>query len=151
MHLYFTVVRADDYEFAQSVVRRMSITEVSLVSKSEAPSRTESRVVCELPVASDMANAGHIMHGGCTGYLVDVCSTLALAAAGASAYSNVTQSLNVVYHAPAPVGHRIRVINWSVAVGSRIMSARTEIWDIDDERLVATGTHIKMKPSRTRL
>lgn len=52
MHLYFTVVRADDYEFAQSVVRRMSITEVSLVSKSEAPSRTESRVVCELPVAS---------------------------------------------------------------------------------------------------
>lgn len=52
MNLYFTVVRADDYEFAQSVVRRMAITEVSLVSKSEAPSRTESRVVCELPVAS---------------------------------------------------------------------------------------------------
>ena len=52
MSLYFTVVRADDYEFAQSVVRRMAITEVSLVSKSEAPSRTESRVVCELPVAS---------------------------------------------------------------------------------------------------
>lgn len=52
MNLYFTVVRADDYEFAQSVVRRMAITEVSLVSKSEAPSRMESRVVCELPVAS---------------------------------------------------------------------------------------------------
>ena len=52
MNLYFAVVRADDYEFAQSVVRRMVITEVSIVSKSEAPSRRESRVVCELPVAS---------------------------------------------------------------------------------------------------
>lgn len=52
MNLYFTVVRADDFEFAQSVARRMTITEVSLVPKSEGPSRTESRVVCELPVAS---------------------------------------------------------------------------------------------------
>jgi len=34
-----------------------------------------------------------------------------------------------------------------MAVGARIMSSRTEIWDDTTKRLCVTGIHVKMEPS----
>ncbi|KAK6971335.1 hypothetical protein R3P38DRAFT_3242698 [Favolaschia claudopus] len=39
----------------------------------------------------------------------------------------VSQSLNVVFHAPAALGETLRIVNTTLTVGSRAMSARTEV------------------------
>jgi hypothetical protein len=70
------------------------------------------------------------------------CSSLAFAAAGR--VNTVSQAINMVYHAPAPVyvtasgflashaliyysGHHLRIVNRTMTIGSRILSARTEV------------------------
>ena len=72
-----------------------------------------------------MVNAGGSMHGGCSAYLVDICTSLALAAAGKP--GTVSQAIDMVYHAPAPLGCRIRVVNWTITLGARVSSARCEV------------------------
>ncbi|KAI9447712.1 hypothetical protein H4582DRAFT_1895821 [Lactarius indigo] len=114
--------------FGASVGKRVVIT--------EAASRTEARVVCEVTVEEDMLNPGKSLH---------CCSTLVFIAAGRSA--GVSASMNVVYHAPAALGSKLRIVNTGMAVGARIMSARTEIWDDTKKRLCVTGIHVKMEPS----
>ncbi|KAI0034591.1 HotDog domain-containing protein, partial [Vararia minispora EC-137] len=96
-------------------------------------------------VKTDMLNGGGNMQGGCTAFLIDVCSSLGLAAAGRP--ETVSQAINISYHAPAPLGCKIRIINTSMAIGARISSIRCEIWDVTHKRLVATGIHMKMRPS----
>lgn len=81
------------------------------------------RIQAEL--ALDMVNAGGSMHGGCSAYLVDICTSLALAAAGKP--GTVSQAIDMVYHAPAPLGCRIRIVNLTITLGARISSARCEV------------------------
>ncbi|KII94711.1 hypothetical protein PLICRDRAFT_82803, partial [Plicaturopsis crispa FD-325 SS-3] len=137
--------------FMLSVLRRMAVTDVSIVPKAEEPQKLESRVVCEMIVEEDMCNPyGHI-HGGCSAFLIDVCSTLAILAYGRAGNDGVvytvSQAIDVVCHSPALLGDKIRIINTTLTVGGRTMSARTEIWNVTSSRLVSTGTHIKMFPS----
>ncbi|KAI5893166.1 uncharacterized protein SCHCODRAFT_02621034 [Schizophyllum commune H4-8] len=137
--------------FAASVGARISVDEVSILKKAEEPTREEARLVCSLEVTEDMLNGAGSMHGGCSAYLIDFCSSLALSAHSAHAYGSpvfmVSQALNVVYHSPAVLGDRIRIVNTSIALGARASSARTEIWNDTHHRLVASGVHIKMQPS----
>ncbi|KAJ7839312.1 hypothetical protein B0H13DRAFT_1454238, partial [Mycena leptocephala] len=49
-------------------------------------------------------------------------------------------------HSPATVGETLRIVNTTMTVGARALSARTEIWNATKHRLVASGVHIKMKP-----
>ena len=63
-------------------------------------------------------------------------------------------------------GAKLRIVNTAIAVGARIMSARSEasftshllcvdviilttlqIWDVTTKRLCVTGIHVKMEPS----
>ncbi|KAJ3853916.1 hypothetical protein EV368DRAFT_63692 [Lentinula lateritia] len=73
-------------------------------------------LVCEVDVYPDMANNYHILHGGCTAFLIDMCSSLAVVALIMTMNSKptevasfppefnwLTQTLNVVYHSPSPV------------------------------------------------
>jgi len=48
-------------------------------------------------------------------------------------------------------GAKLRIVNSAIAMGSRIMSARSEIWDETTKRLCVTGVHIKMEPSLPKL
>jgi len=141
--MYQIMARSD--VFGTSVGKRIVITEASIVPKAEEASRTEARVVCEVTVEEDMLNPGKSLHGGCAAFLIDSCSTLVFVAAGRSA--GVTASLDCVYHAPAALGSKLRIVNTGMAVGARIMSARTEIWDDTKKRLCVTGIHVKMEPS----
>jgi len=131
--------------FGSSIGRRVVITEASIVPKAEEVSRTEARVVCEVTVGEDMLNPGGSMHGGCAAFLIDACTTLVFLAASRSA--GVSASMDVVYHAPAALGAKLRIVNTAIAVGARIMSARSEIWDDTTKRLCVTGIHVKMEPS----
>ncbi|KAI0248827.1 HotDog domain-containing protein [Lactifluus subvellereus] len=131
--------------FGASIGKRVVITEASVVPKAEESSRTEVRVVCEVTVEEDMLNPGGSLHGACAAFLIDICTTLVFLAAARS--PGVSASMDVVYHAPAAPGAKLRIVNTALAVGARIMSARTEIWDDTTKRLCVTGIHVKMEPS----
>ncbi|KAF9463089.1 hypothetical protein BDZ94DRAFT_1260034 [Collybia nuda] len=137
--------------FGQSIVERLVVTEISVHRKAEEPKKLEGRLVCELVVDEDMVNGLGNIHGGCSAFLIDVCSSLALTALSMAntgdTYSSVSQSLNVVYHSPAALGDRIRLVNTTMTLGARAHSARTEIWNVTHHRLVSSGVHIKMQPS----
>ncbi|KAJ7768734.1 HotDog domain-containing protein [Mycena olivaceomarginata] len=136
--------------FGDDIIRRLVVTHASVEKKVEEPLKQEGRVVCELIVTEDMLNGGGNVHGGCAALLIDVCSTLSLLAFQPGIHT-VSQSLNVVYHSPATLGETLRIVNTSMTVGARAMSARTEIWNATKHRLVASGVHIKMQPSRAKL
>ncbi|RDB19982.1 Acyl-coenzyme A thioesterase 13 [Hypsizygus marmoreus] len=137
--------------FGETITNRMVVTEVSVEQKKEEPSRLEGKVVCELTVEEDMINGGGNIHGGCSAFLIDICSTLALTALSMSntgdVYISVSQSLNIVYHSPAALGDKLRIVNTTMTLGARAHSARTEIWNATHHRLVSSGVHIKMQPS----
>ncbi|EAU82753.1 hypothetical protein CC1G_10658 [Coprinopsis cinerea okayama7 len=137
--------------FGEEIQKRLVVTEVSILQKAEEPLKQEGRVVLETDVAEDMLNGGGNIHGGCSAFLIDICSTLALIALGivnnSKSTRSVSQSLNVVYHSPASLGDRIRIVNQTLTLGARAQSVRTEIWNVTHHRLVSSGTHIKMVPS----
>ncbi|KAF8142798.1 HotDog domain-containing protein [Mycena galopus ATCC 62051] len=136
--------------FGDDIFRRLVITHASAENKVEEPLKQEGKVVCELLVTEDMLNGAGTVHGGCTAFLIDLCSTLCLLALRPGIPS-VSQSLNIVYHSPAALGETLRIVNTTMTVGVRTMSARTEIWNATKHRLVASGVHIKMQPSEAKL
>jgi len=60
---------------------------------------------------------------------------------------SVSQALNIIYHSPAAIGDRIRIVNTTLTVGSRVESVRTEIWNVAHHRLVASAVLVKMPAS----
>ncbi|KAJ7631962.1 HotDog domain-containing protein [Mycena polygramma] len=146
----FGLNRREKPGFGDSIIRNLVVTHASVEKKAEEPLKEQGRVVCELVVTEDMLNGGGNVHGGCSAFLIDVCSTLCLLAFQAP-INTVSQSLNIVYHSPATVGETLRIVNTTMTVGARAMSARTEIWNETKHRLVASGVHIKMKPSEAKL
>ncbi|KAJ7442133.1 HotDog domain-containing protein [Mycena galericulata] len=144
---YFGVRRSNPKpSFGDSIIQRLVVTHASLEPKADEPLKKEGRVVCELEVTDDMLNGGGNVHGGCSAFLIDICSTLAIIVYQPEAY-NVSQSLNIVYHSPATLGEKLRIVNTTLTVGARTLSARCEIWNATQHRLVASGVHIKMQPS----
>ncbi|KAJ7279028.1 hypothetical protein C8J57DRAFT_1305321 [Mycena rebaudengoi] len=117
----------DKPAFGNDIATRLSVTHASIDKKADEPLKEEGKVVCELIVTEDMLNGGGNVHGGCSTF--------------------VSQSLNMVYHSPATLGDKLRIVNTTITVGARAMSARTEIWNATHHRLVASGIHIKMQPS----
>ncbi|THH07923.1 hypothetical protein EW146_g9164 [Bondarzewia mesenterica] len=89
--------------FADAVGRRIIVTEVCINKKAEEPQKSEAKVVCEITVNEDMINVAGNIHGGCSAFLVDVCSTLAFAALNESGAMGVSQAINMLYHAPARI------------------------------------------------
>ncbi|KAI0325013.1 hypothetical protein GY45DRAFT_1261702 [Cubamyces sp. BRFM 1775] len=146
--------------FAQTIGERLEITEVAVFEREE-DGKTQMRVVFEIDVSGEMLNSGGMMHGGCTMFLVDVyvllhpaCSSIALVALGIAThkYANfVSQAISTVFHAPASEGTKLRIVNNTVSFGARTVSARVEIWDATNRRLVATGVHNQMPPSAPKL
>ncbi|KAJ7223056.1 HotDog domain-containing protein [Mycena pura] len=135
--------------FGDDIFARIVVTHASVDNKAEEPLKQEGRVVCEIVVTEDMLNGGGNLHGGCSAYLIDNCSSLSLMIVQPG--PNVSQSLNIVYHSPATLGDKLRIVNTSIAIGARALSARAEIWNVTKHRLVASGVHIKMQPSTAKL
>ncbi|KAF9528052.1 HotDog domain-containing protein [Crepidotus variabilis] len=137
--------------FGRSILDRMRTTDIWVQQKPEEPMKVEAKVIIEMVVGEDMLNGGGNMHGGCAAFLVDVCSTLALTALGmaqtGTVQGTVSQSLNLIYHSPAAPGDQLKIVNTTLTMGSRVVSARTEIWNATHHRLAVSGTHIKMAPT----
>ncbi|KAI8982951.1 hypothetical protein BD414DRAFT_419242 [Trametes punicea] len=140
-------------QYAQATGSRLEMTEVEVYERQE-DGRTQVRMTFEIDMGEDMLNSAGNMHGGCTMFLIDVCSSIALVALGIAIgrYANfVSQAITTVFHAPATLGSRLRIVNNTVSFGVRTVSARTEIWDMTNKRLVATGIHNQMQPSTPKL
>lgn len=141
--------------FADDVGANTDITSVDVERVGEKNRKFRSTVVCECTVTEDMLNVSGSLHGGCIIYLIDICSSLPIAAAisqgGEWGTAGVTQSIQTTYHSPALVGTRLEIISHTLGIGGRTMSARCEIWDKERKRLVAAGVHLKMNPSRPKL
>ncbi|RXW23099.1 hypothetical protein EST38_g2738 [Candolleomyces aberdarensis] len=139
------------YVFGRSVVDNFRVTEVSVYKTVNEESKLEGKVIIELEVTREMINGAGNIHGGCSAFLVDICSSLAVSALTLATegkeYLTVSQAINMIYHSPADLGDTIRLVNTSVTVGGRTHTCRTEIWNATHRRLVASGTHVKMKPS----
>ncbi|KAL4256767.1 thioesterase PaaI family protein [Pleurotus pulmonarius] len=140
-----------DTSFAIKIAKNIVVSEVSILPKNEEPLKKEARVVCEITVTQDMLNGGGKIHGGCSATLVDICTSYALIAYNMAvigeATPSVSQAINMVYHSPADLGDKLKIVNTTMSVGARAMSARCEIWNVSQHRLVASGTHITMQPS----
>ncbi|KAI9000884.1 HotDog domain-containing protein [Trametes punicea] len=135
--------------FAHSTGSSLVLKELAVYRRGK-DGKDHARVVYETPVHEEMLNIGGNLHGGCSVYLIDVCSSMALALLGMASgkpWDFVSQAINTTFHAPAPAGATIEIINTTVSFGSRTVSATTEIWDITNNRLCVTGVHNKMKPS----
>ncbi|KAJ3818276.1 HotDog domain-containing protein [Lentinula raphanica] len=144
--------------FAASIIKKLVLAQVSIKSNVIEPQRKEGLVVYNVTVEEDMVNGGGTLHGGCSAFLIDlrVRPGVSMHSMGRSNPTNdhlpsVSQSMSIVYHAPAAVGETLRIVNTTMAVGRRVASARTEIWSETHHRLVASGVHIKMEPSSTKL
>ncbi|KAI9574329.1 hypothetical protein HD554DRAFT_1989914, partial [Boletus coccyginus] len=135
--------------FGARTTQGLDIVEVSIVPNVDEPTRRVTRVVLEVTVTEDMLNSSGKMHGACTAHLVDVCTTLSIAAMslanGGEGSAGRSQAINVIYHAPASL--QLRLINTSTTIGARVWNARIEIWDVTHHRLVASATHVKMEAS----
>ncbi|KAJ3501718.1 hypothetical protein NLJ89_g9215 [Agrocybe chaxingu] len=142
-----------DY-FGKAIEKRMVITEISILEKADEPNKLEGRAVLEIVVEQDMVNGGGNIHGGCSAFLIDMASSFALSALNMHRTGNVvpsvSQALNVVYHSPAAIGEKLRLVNTTLTIGARTESVRTEIWNVTHHRLVASGVHIKMMPSQPK-
>ncbi|CDO70334.1 hypothetical protein BN946_scf184843.g23 [Trametes cinnabarina] len=153
LHFASIILRREPDKFAQPTASRLDFTEVAVFEREE-DRRTQVRAVFHIDLGPDMLNPAGNMHGGCTMFLIDVCSSIALVALGVATHKNarfVSQTLNTVFHAPAMGNARLRIVNDTVSFGARTVSARTEIWDITNKRLVATGVHNQMPPSPPKL
>ncbi|KAG8894365.1 hypothetical protein FRB99_001321 [Tulasnella sp. 403] len=133
--------------FAGTVGQRLKVVRVDVDPSPDGnDKRKTASVECEVEVKEDMVNAFGTLHGGCSGFLIDVCATLPLIVLSDEKWGSggITQGLNLVFHAPAKAGSTLLIKSSSVAVGGRAATARCEIWDKSRNGLVATGTNIKM-------
>ncbi|KZW02494.1 hypothetical protein EXIGLDRAFT_601956 [Exidia glandulosa HHB12029] len=142
--------------FCGSIPPRVRVTHINVLPNPAEPSRVMGQVICELRAERDMVDEhGNVTVGSIT-YLVDMLSTLALVAQGAQLrktedYVAVSQSLQFIFHAPAPLGSTIRLDNTCVALAGRTLTARCEVWDVDANRLICSAFHVKMPPSKPKL
>ncbi|KAF9226814.1 hypothetical protein BS17DRAFT_776168 [Gyrodon lividus] len=141
--------------FEPGIASRVEWTEISVSQKAEEPEKLEGRVVFEITVEDDMLNGGGTLHGACSALLIDNCSTMPIAllsiATTGKADLGVSQSLNILLHAPAVTGDRLRIVSTTMTLGNRTMSARCEIWNVTHHRLVASGVHTKMCASNPKV
>ncbi|EJF66366.1 hypothetical protein BD309DRAFT_871870 [Dichomitus squalens] len=140
-------------DFAKAVGSCLELTEVSISPRPE-DGKLHAAVVFEIDVLEDMLNANRHVHGGCSMFMIDICSAIALTALSIAMNKRthlVSQAINTIFHAPATVGARLKIVNKTVAYGTRTVSARTEIWDITNRRLVVSGIHNQMQPSPPKL
>ncbi|KAI0672621.1 HotDog domain-containing protein [Trametes maxima] len=139
--------------WAKDFGARLEMTEVVVEARAE-DGKSHMRMVFEAEMGPDMCNVTGIMHGGCSMYIIDVCSSIALVGLGRATNKPadyVSQAITTTFHAPAPVGSKLKIINYTVSFGRRTVAARTEIWDVTHRRLIATGIHNQMAPSAVKL
>ncbi|KAG8932087.1 hypothetical protein FRC01_000272 [Tulasnella sp. 417] len=90
--------------FAGTIGQRLKVVRVDTSCAPDGNQKKKTaEVECEVAVEEDMINAFGTLHGGCSGFLIDVCTTLPLIVLSDEKWGagGITQGLNVVFHSPA--------------------------------------------------
>ncbi|KAF9266098.1 hypothetical protein L218DRAFT_858600 [Marasmius fiardii PR-910] len=114
--------------FGASVGERLKLVEAEVIAKDGKAS--QGRTVFEIKVDKDMCNSFGTLHGACATYLVGPCTMSALGVLGAALGidgTGVSQSMNMVWHQPAKMGTKLRVISTSVFINGRIRTSHCEV------------------------
>ncbi|KAG1752073.1 HotDog domain-containing protein [Suillus lakei] len=144
----------DEHCFGHSVAKAVKFVDISAHESHEKQGRMEATTVAEILVSKSMLNGAGMLHGGCLAFLIDNCCSTPLVALGLIQNINgvgVTQSMNIMFHSPAPVGSCLRIISTSIAMGGRIMSARCEVINKKTGGVVASAYLNKMQPTISKL
>ncbi|KAJ3779024.1 hypothetical protein FB446DRAFT_711908 [Lentinula raphanica] len=140
--------------FGDSVVAGLRLSEITIHQNAVEPLSLEARVVCKTHITQDMVNGHGTLHGGCSALLIDFCSSLATIALQIHTTGfpglGFSETIHVVFHAPALLGEEMRVVNTCTSAGEVVQSARTEIWSVTHHRLVVSGVHVTVKPQKPK-
>ncbi|KAG2013117.1 hypothetical protein CC2G_010056 [Coprinopsis cinerea AmutBmut pab1-1] len=113
------------------------------VRRGHPTGQREVKMVAEVEVKPEMCDGEGYLHNGCMALIIDEGSAIALLVhkvlEGGRNIIGVSQNINILYHAPAPVGTRLRIVNRSVTTAGVLGTCRSDIWDKDTNRLIATG------------
>ncbi|KAG0708099.1 HotDog domain-containing protein [Suillus ampliporus] len=141
----------DEHCFGHSVAKAVKFVDISVYGSHEKQSRMEATTVAEIVVSKSMLNGAGMLHGGCLAFLIDNTPLVALGLVRNINGVGVTQSMNIMFHSPAPAGSCLRITSTSVAMGARIMSARCEVVNETTGSVVASAYLNKMQPKIPKL
>jgi len=151
--------------FGEAVGRNLKICSTDVKAASSMPDeladvglasrKLRSTVVCEIVVDKYMVNKLGNLHGACSGYLVELCTSFPMVALNAAQGSvndfGVSQNIDTMFHATTERGSLLRIMSTSLSVGRQALTAKVEAWDVTHDRLVFSGTHMKLLPTRAKL
>ncbi|KAI6112392.1 hypothetical protein EDD17DRAFT_1830099 [Pisolithus thermaeus] len=141
----------DEGCFGHTVAKSVKFVDMSVSKREEKHGRMDATTVAEVVVTKSMLNGAGMLHGGCVAFLIDNTPLVALGLLQNVNAVGVTQAMNILFHSPAPGGSCLRIISTSVAMGSRVMSARCEVIEKRTGRIVASAHLNKMQPSMAKL
>ncbi|KAF9035365.1 hypothetical protein BDZ89DRAFT_488586 [Hymenopellis radicata] len=149
---YFVNGREESY--GAQVGRRLRLVEMNIWGKDAKGAAAQGQTVFEIDVLPDMCNVYGTLHGACAAYIVDPCSVSSLVVLGAAIGADgtgISQSLNMIWHQPAKMGTKLRVLSNSVYIHGRIRTARCEIWDREKDKLYVSAVHSTVNNTRPKL
>ncbi|KAJ6509105.1 hypothetical protein DFH09DRAFT_274911 [Mycena vulgaris] len=114
--------------FASEIGGRLKIVELNVWDGKTGGA--EGEVVLEIQVTESMCNVYGTMHGGCAAYILDpatVAATVLLGLAKGFDGTGVSQSMNVYWHHPAPLGATLTITTRSVFADGRARLSRCEV------------------------
>lgn len=151
---YFSYGVGDEDCFGYQAGKDVKFVDINVDRRLEHHGRLEATTIAEVVVSKNMLNGAGMLHGGCITYLIDNCCSTPLVVLGLVQGVNgvgVTQGMNVLFHSPASLGARIRIISSSVSLGGRVMTSRCEIINKDTGRIIASAFLNKMQPNMSKL
>jgi len=141
---------SDTKGFAHDLARKLVVTKMQVDPRGDLRGKLEATVEMETTVTQDTVNDANVLHGAYSAFLIDFCTSLTFSVLMGYEQNwggHLSTTLSVTYHAPAPIHSKLKIVNTTLAKGKRTMTARCEIYDITNGRLVASGIQSKMEPS----
>ncbi|KAJ7451062.1 HotDog domain-containing protein [Mycena latifolia] len=136
--------------FASEVGSRSKIVELN-VWDNQTTGTAESEAVLEIEVIESMCNVYGTMHGGCAAYMLDNATLLTMILLGlAKGFdgTGVSQSMNINWHHPAPLGTTLTITGRSVFAEGRARLARCEMREKGSGKLIVFGSHAFLNAGR---
>ncbi|KAJ7935929.1 HotDog domain-containing protein [Mycena leptocephala] len=129
--------------YNSEIGRRLKLVELN-VWDNASTATAEGEVVFEFEVTRDMCNLYGLLHGGCAAFILEpstVSATVLLGRAKGFDGTGLSQSVNIHWHSPAPLGSIVTVTTRSVFVDARARLARCEMRHKGTGELIVSGTH----------
>ncbi|KAJ7652552.1 HotDog domain-containing protein [Mycena rosella] len=130
--------------FASDIARRLRIVAFDVWGDA-------AEIGLEITVTESMCNVYGTMHGGCAVYILDAPSVAAgvlLGLAKGFDGTGVSQSMNIHWHHPAPLGATLAITTRCIFADGRARLSRCEMRDKTTGQLIVSSTHAFLNAGR---